>query len=120
MTDPTFRCGWRIQRHRDDVLPLYYYNEVVIRRGEWRMQIHAELFDGTTDEAFNEIVTRAYRDSAFEHLQADLDTLAKQLLREIGSANGVTVPGVPYAVPSDVTGVLRRWEKARRDMGEQT
>lgn len=120
LADFGFRCGWRIQRHRDDQLPAYYYNEVVIRRGEWRMQMHAELFDDTTDEAFNEIVTRAYREFAFEHIQADLDTLAKQLLREIQSADGWDVPGVPYAVPEEVTAALRRWEKMRRDMQEET
>ncbi|HEU5429538.1 MAG TPA: hypothetical protein VFU74_21845 [Actinocrinis sp.] len=118
MTDPSFRCGWRIQRHRDDSLPLYYYNEVTIRRGEWRMRMHAELFDHADDEAFNEIVTRAYREFAFEHLQADLDTLAKQLLGEL-KATGV-IAAVDGVATSDVQAALYRWDRARRDMEGET
>lgn len=117
MSEPTFRCGWRIQRHRDDSLPLYYYNEVIIRRGEWRMQMHAELFDNTTDDMFNEIVTHAYREAAFEHLQRDLDTLAKQLLGDLEQGNGLTVTGVPY---DEVNAALYRWDRARRDMEGET
>lgn len=116
MTEPTFRCGWRIQRHRDDIQP--FLGEIVnVRRGEFRMQIWPEVFDAMTDEEFAECAARAYREFAFEHLQRDLDTLAKQLLGELEQGNGLIVTDVPY---DEVKAALYRWDRARRDMQGET
>lgn len=116
MSEPTFRCGWRIHRDRGDRLP--FLGEIVtVRRGEFRMQLWPEVFDAMTDEDFAERAARAYREVVFEHLQADLDTLAKQLLGELEQGNGLIATGVPY---DEVKAALYRWDRARRDMQEET
>lgn len=117
MTDPTFRCGWRIQRHRDDLHPQFWQGDVVIRRGEFRMQIPAEFFDAMDDVGFAGYVASRYREAAFEHLQADLDTLAKQLLGELEAGYEVVLTAVPR---DEVKAALWRWDRARRDMEEET
>lgn len=115
MTEPTFRCGWRYTRaHRHDILPFAFQPTVTIRRGEWQLNMLAEVFDSMPDESFADYVGRCYRDGAFDHLAADLDTLARQLLGELEAAGEIAV--VDDVVPADVQDALYRWDRARRDM----
>lgn len=108
----TYRCGWRYDRPAADELRPFDFPMVVIRRGEFRARIRPEMFDAMSDEEFADFIGRMYREHAFEHLQRDLDTLARQLIGELDQGNGMIVTGVPY---DDIKAALYRWQKAKRD-----
>lgn len=79
------------------------------------MAIDCAMFDIMSDEQFAEVVGRTYREHTFEHLQRDLDTLARQLIGELDQGNGMIVTGVPY---DDIKAALYRWQKVKRDTEE--
>lgn len=121
MGEPTYRCGWRYLRSSSldpaafgDNVP-FFSDLVEVRRGEWRWRMQAEFFDTISDEQFTAYVTSAYREVIFEHLERDLDILARQLLGELELGNGMIVTGVPY---DDIKAALYRWQKTKRDTQE--
>lgn len=111
-----FRCGWRIKRRAGDSWP-YPSPAVVIQRGEWQAVMPAQAFDSMGDEEFNNTMDQLYRDATFDHIQRDLDVLARQLLGELEQGNGMIVTGVFY---DDIKAALYRWQKAKRDTKEIT
>lgn len=113
---PTFRCGWRIQRSHDRLRPDLYQGDVLIRRGEFRVQIPAEFFDAMTDADFAGYITSVCRGAVFEQIQADLDVLARSLVVAFGGDYEVLRSEAPSE--SDVKAALYRWQKAKRDMQE--
>lgn len=112
--EPTFRCGWRVHRPSSDGQYGYSLlaNVVTVRRGEWKWMLAAEMYDAMDDESFAAIADEGYRRWAFDHIQRDLDTLARQLVAE-NEAGLVAVTDVPY---DDVKAALYRWQKTKRDM----
>lgn len=114
MSEKTFRCGWRVDRSAGADAQLSYaftFGQIVIRRGPWRATMYPEIYDAMSDEQFADYMGHAYRESAFDQLQQDLDTLARHLVsREAGY--GVAAAGVPYG---DVKDALWRWQQMERD-----
>lgn len=114
MTDtrqPVFRCGWRVfhDEHLDRV-----FGAVQVRRGLWRANLDVHMYEMLSGEQFANLMARQYRETAFEHIEADLDILARQVIGELENGNGlIVVPGVSY---DDVIGALKRYEAARKDM----
>lgn len=117
MSEPTFRCGWRILRRPPGDL-LNFYDTVAIRRGQWKAMMNAEAFDDMSDETFAEYVGRHYRESAFEQLEADLAVLARQILGELEQREGL--PVVDGVSCDDVKAALYRYTTAERDRREPT
>jgi hypothetical protein len=117
MSEPTFRCGWRIQRELEPWRPDIFHGAVFVRRGEFRMQMPAEFFDATADTDFADYISRAYRDVMFQQLQADLDVLARQLIGELNATGELAKTDVPV---DDVKDALYRWQRAELDMEEPT
>ena len=113
MSEPTFRAGWRVHRPGQDEQYSYTFlaNLVTVRRGEWMWTLPAEHYDAMDDDTFAAIADDGYRRHAFDHLQRDLDTLARQLIAE-NEAGLVAVTDVPY---DDVKAALYRWQKTKRD-----
>lgn len=116
MTDPptTFRCGWRIQRDRGLLHPSFYQGVVLVRRGEFRVQMPAEFFDAMADADFVGYINSIYREAVFQQSLADLDVLARQLVGELNATGALAETDVPV---DDVKAVLYRWQKAERDRG---
>jgi hypothetical protein len=107
--EPAFRCGWRVLRQP----PGNFYDTVVIRRGQWKAMTNAEAYDDLDDATFAECMSRHYRESAFEQLEADLAVLARQVLGEMEQREGLLiVDGVFY---DDVKAALHRYTTAERD-----
>lgn len=114
MNDKTFRCGWRVDHPAGIDARIewgsFNFPQVVIRRGAWRATMYPEMYDAITDEDFADYMSRMYRESAFDQLQQDLDTLARHLA---GFETGFSAGGsVPY---SDVKSALWRWQQVTRD-----
>lgn len=112
VTERTYRCGWRYSRHDGDMEP---FARVVIRRGEWQLVMPIEVFDSMPDKSFADYIGHCYRNGAFEHLEADLDVLARQLIGELEAGNGLLATDVPH---DDIKAALYRWQKVQRDMQE--
>lgn len=113
MNDKTFRCGWRVDQPAgiDARISWGNFPQVVIRRGAWRATMYPEMYDAISDEQFANYVGRMYRESAFDQLQEDLDTLARHLVGfEFGF--GLGAASVPY---SEVKSALWRWQQVTRD-----
>lgn len=117
MTEITFRCGWRVSRRpHDDTVALS--DMVVIRRGQWKAMMNAATYNYIDDETFAEYMSRHYRESAFEQLEADLAVLARQVLGEMEQHGGLLiVDGVSY---DDVKAALYRYTTVERDRREPT
>lgn len=106
----TFRCGWRIKGRAVDESG---FSATIVRRGEWQLMMATPVYDAMGDEDFVDCVSRSYRDWAFERLERDLDTLARQLLAELEQRQGLALTDVPY---SEVKAALYRWQKTKRDV----
>ncbi len=114
MTGPTYRAGWRYERHPASYTDLDLgIPRVQIRRGQWKVTIPAHIYDDMTDDAFADFMARQYRETAFDQLQTDLAVLARQLLGQHDLGHGpFVVDGVPH---EDLTGALYRYTTAARD-----
>jgi len=118
VSDPTFRCGWRFRRDCESLRPDLHQGAVLIRRGEFRVQMPAESFDAMADTDFARWIGGLYRDAAFEQLEADLAILARQLIGEMEQREGLLiVDGVEH---DDVKAALYRYTAAERDRQEPT
>lgn len=116
MTDPSFRCGWRIQRHRDDQHP--FLGEIVtVRRGDWKWRLRADHFDAMSDEDFTEQAARAWRQMAFDQTFHDLGIVVQYIIGQLGTGDLLPVNGMPFGAVRDV---LESWQKTRRDMEGET
>jgi hypothetical protein len=114
VSEPTFRCGWRVSRRPPS--DLFFYDAVTIRRGQWKAMLNAVIFDHMDDEAFANYMGRHYRETAFERLEADLAVLARQVLGELEQREGLLiVDGVSH---DDVKAALYRYTTAERDRRE--
>lgn len=119
MTEKTFRCGWRVDHPAGIDAWLEWrsfgFPQVVIRRGAWRGTMYPELYDAMSDEQFADYMGRMYRESAFDQLQQDLDTLARRVA-DFEAGFGTVPASVPATVPySDVKSALWRWQQVQRD-----
>lgn len=110
MTGPTYRCGWRYTRS-DEHYP--YYGDVTIRRGEFTAHITPEMFDDLRDEDFTHLMASAYREKAFEHLEAALDALAPlgRLVLDDDIDTWIKQPPPRAAIKAAV----ERWEAIQAD-----
>ena len=118
MSETAFRCGWRFRRDFEPLRPDLYQGAVLIRRGEFRVQMPAESFDAMTDTEFTRWIGGLYRDAVFEQLEADLAILARQLIGEMEQREGLLiVDGVEH---DDVKAALYRYTTAERDRQEPT
>jgi hypothetical protein len=116
VSEKTFRCGWRVDypagiNARLDHWGATHFPQVVIRRGPWRATMYPEMYDAMSDEQFADYMGRAYRESAFDQLQQDLDALARHVAG-FEAGFGASAPSVPY---SDVKAALWRWQQVTRD-----
>lgn len=116
VSEKTFRCGWRVDQPAGIEARLGYWGssgfpQVVIRRGPWRATMYPEIYDTMSDEQFADYMGHAYRESAFDQLQQDLDTLARHLVG-FETGFGLGAAGVPY---SEVKSALWRWQQMTRD-----
>lgn len=115
MNEPTYRCGWRVQRHYETLRSDFHQGEVFIRRGEFQVQMPAEFFDAMADADFAGYVSSIYREAVFQQLLTDLDVLARQLVGELNATDALVKTDVPV---DDVKAALYRWQKVQRDMQE--
>lgn len=116
MSNKTFRCGWRVDHPAGIEARLGYWGspgfpQVVIRRGAWRATMYPEMYNAITDEDFADYMSRMYRESAFDQLQQDLDTLARRVA-DFEAGFGTVPVSVPY---SDVKSALWRWQQVQRN-----
>jgi len=111
--ETTYRCGWRIQRVSGGGA-LFSFDSfmVTVRRGAWKMRMHAAVFDAMDDDAFADVAERAYRESAFEQLQQDLDALAP-IAAAVLSGDVANLADTDW---NAVKGAVYRQERAAKDI----
>lgn len=105
-----FRCGWRVIRHP----PFDRFGDsfVDVQRGTWRYRMDTNSFGLMPDEYFANLMTRAYRESVFEQLQQDLNTLGRFLADTGGYWGSLMTDGMP----ADVREALERYEATKKDI----
>lgn len=113
LPEVTFRCGWRIQRvPNDGTFSPFDSFMVIVRRGGWKMRIHAAVFNAMDDETFAEVAERTYREGTFEQLQQDLDVLAP-IAAAVLSDDMATLAGTDWDA---IKGAVYRQERAAKDI----
>lgn len=119
MTEVTHRCGWRVIQPvevdaRLDQWDNLQFPMVTIQRGGFRMRMDPRTFQAMSDEEFADAAKRWYREAAFDQMQQDFDTLARQLVGQLNAGTGMLGTDVP---DSEIKAALFRWQKAKRDEG---
>lgn len=122
MSEPTYRCGWRVVRPveidaRLDQWGSLQFPKITVQRGEFRAVMDPRGFDAMSDEEFADWMSRCYREHAFAQLQRDLAILARQLIGELSATDALIETDVPI---DDVKAALYRWQRAERDTQEPT